>query len=657
VKFPQTTKSDWVGKLPVGLVVGCIATTLVLGAAGQLTLAHDLPSGPSSATHVANAGEPVAFDSASREPITPIESIALAAPATRTSFLAHWEPVPYAVGYRLDVSTSSDFRQFVQGYCGLEVGNVTARIVTGLERGATYYYRVHSYTVYGSAGVSSVGTAATTASNGLIINPTFDSSIVNSPNSAVIQATINQAIAIYEALFSDPITIQIYFRYTTTNPNGDPLPSNNLARSNYVTYTSPWNTVINAMKADAKGANDTTATASLPASALSSNLTVSSANGRALGLNTPPAMFSNGTVSVGAPYDGIVTVNSSQPFQFTRPPGAAQYDAMRSIEHEMDEIMGFGALTAVLVNDCVQDNLRPQDLFSWSSPGTRNLCRTGNRYFSINGGNSSLVDFNQVTGGDYGDWASGQCPQATPYVQNAFSCANQYSDVTATSPEGIGLDVIGYNLANVTASTQADLNGDGIADIIWQSASTGQAVIWFMNGQGREKSSLSLPAANYGDYRIVGIADVNSDGTADVIWQSAGTGQVVIWFMDGQGREKSSLSFPAANYGDYRIVGAADLNSDGLADIIWQSSSTGQAVAWFMDGQGREKSSLSFPTGNYGDYRIVDTADLNSDGLADIIWQSSSTGQAVTWFMDGQGREKSSLSFPTGNYGDYRIRP
>ena len=32
-------------------------------------------------------------------------------------------------------------------------------------------------------------------------------------------------------------------------------------------------------------------------------------------------------------------------------------------------------------------------------------------------------------------------------MQNAFACAGQYSDISATSPEGINLDVIGYDLA------------------------------------------------------------------------------------------------------------------------------------------------------------------------------------------------------------------
>jgi hypothetical protein len=280
----------------------------------------------------------------------------------------------------------------------------------------------------------------TTSTGGLAIIPTFDSSITGNPNAAAIQAMINQAIAIYQSRFSDPITVRILFRYSNTEVNGNPLPPGLLARSNFVFYTIAWNTYINALIADARTANDTTANASLPASALSTSVAPSSAGGRAVGLNTPGTMAANGTVGSGT-FDGIVTLNSSQSFQFIRPPSPSNYDALRSTEHEMDEVLGLGSN----VNN--GSNRRPQDLFSWSAPGTRSFSSTGSRYFSINSGNTNIVSFNQTSGGDYGDWLSAACPnQANPYVQNAFSCQGQFSDVTATSPEGINLDVIGYDL-------------------------------------------------------------------------------------------------------------------------------------------------------------------------------------------------------------------
>src|SRR5260370_38946034 len=115
-------------------------------------------------------------------------------------------------------------------------------------------------------------TSTTVPTTGLITHATFDSSITGNPNAAAIEAMINRAISIYESLFSDPITIQIRFRYATTAPNGTPLPQGAVALSNFVIYVIPWNTAVDALRADAKTSNDNLAIASLPGSALSRTL-------------------------------------------------------------------------------------------------------------------------------------------------------------------------------------------------------------------------------------------------------------------------------------------------------------------------------------------------------------------------------------------------
>jgi hypothetical protein len=142
-------------------------------------------------------------------------------------------------------------------------------------------------------------------------------------------------------------------------------------------------------------------------------------------------------------------LNSAKPFQFSRPVSGNNFDAQRITEHEIDEVIGLGSRIGHNSND-----VRPQDLFSWSSAGHRNIASSGTRYFSINGGVTNIVRFNQDPDGDFGDWLSGPCPQVHPYPQNAFSCQGQFSDIAATSPEGINLDVIGYDL---TQPSQASL--------------------------------------------------------------------------------------------------------------------------------------------------------------------------------------------------------
>jgi hypothetical protein len=543
--------------------------------------------GPSAATHESRAELQEAIEFPNGNEITPPIETVSSAPPTRSSLMATWPSVTGAKGYLLDVSTSNSFSSYVDGYHDLDVGNVSGRVVTGLSPGTTYYYRVRAVTASGPGSYSSAMTATTQPATGLTIEATFDSSITGDPNAAAIEATINRAIAIYESLFSDPITIHIYFRYSTAGPEPSPtpLPAGVLSQSFFVPYDIPWNAFISALRTDATTSNDNTANASLPGSALSTNIAPSSANGRAVGLNTPPAMFPDGHIGPGGPYDGIVTLNSAQLFWFTRPLISGSFDAQRSVEHEIDEVMGLGSyldsvrtcpsyeaestdntltggagiqscptcsggaevgyvgnnsgtlqfndVTAntthsyvvtiwytngdttaryaylsvngspgtplsfpstgsfqtvgsiqttitlnagsnntlefynpivgswapdfdrIVINCAIlpPTTLRPQDLFSWSSHGVRNFTLNGSRYFSIDSGSTDIVDFNQTPPDDFGDWLSEACPQPHPYVQNAFSCRDQYSDISATSPEGINLDVIGYDLVNASTPT------------------------------------------------------------------------------------------------------------------------------------------------------------------------------------------------------------
>jgi len=86
-------------------------------------------------------------------------------PPTRSSFMATWPSVPGAKGYSLDVSQSNSFDSFVDGYHNLDVGDATGRVVTGLSRGTTYYYRVRAYDATAPTGYSETSAITTEPTN------------------------------------------------------------------------------------------------------------------------------------------------------------------------------------------------------------------------------------------------------------------------------------------------------------------------------------------------------------------------------------------------------------------------------------------------------------------------------------------------------------
>ena len=81
------------------------------------------------------------------------------------SFSSNWNPSASATGYKLDVSTVSNFASYVGIYNNLDVGNVTTLSVTGLTGGATYYYRIKSYNSSGAGNNSETISALTLPSS------------------------------------------------------------------------------------------------------------------------------------------------------------------------------------------------------------------------------------------------------------------------------------------------------------------------------------------------------------------------------------------------------------------------------------------------------------------------------------------------------------
>src|SRR5258708_2056512 len=182
-------------------------------------------------------------------------------------------------------------------------------------------------------------------------------------------------------------------------------------------------------------------------------------------------------------------------------------------------------------------DLQPEDLFSWSAPGTRNHTSSGTRYLSIDGGTSRIIILNQDSTGDLGDWLSGPCPQTNFHVQNAFTCQGQAADIAVSSPEGITLDVLGYDVASLPPRAAGwsvvgvvDFNRDGHPDYLLFASSTRQTAIWYLNNNVFS-SGLYGPILPAG-WSVVGVADFNGGGRPDYLLFASSTRQTAIWYLN-----------------------------------------------------------------------------------------------------------------------------
>ena len=297
------------------------------------------------------------------------------------------------------------------------------------------------------------GQVTTLSQGGLIINIIYDSSANSAP--AAFKTAISYVVNLLEATFTDPVTINIDVGWGEVGGQalGGALGASIRAAAPAYTYSQ----VRNALISDGNSSVDATAVASLPGSDPTNggNFDIGTAVAKALGLLSPTASGADGWI-------GFTNISNTFTFDPNNRAVPGQYDFIGVALHEISEVMGRVAWLGNFID--YANAYSVMDLFRYSAPGVHRLVGGQSAYFSIDGGQTNLDNFNTNANGDFGDWAASAGNDAfLAFSNSGVTNALTASDITL-------LDAIGWNTTNspppppTTIVSSVATSGSGIVN-------------------------------------------------------------------------------------------------------------------------------------------------------------------------------------------------
>ena len=204
-----------------------------------------------------------------------------------------------------------------------------------------------------------------------------------------------------------------------------------------------------------------------------------------------------------------------------------------------------------------------------------------------------------------------------------------------------------------------DLNRDTHLDVTISNWNSGNVIIFFGNGDGTFRERVSYPTGSgstSSPYYVIA-AYFNNDDYYDLIISNLGINQVVIFFGDGNGTFELARTYETGLGSTPYGVAAGDLNNDGHLEIVvsyWGNGYVSVLTEYYV---AAFENKAIYLTGSAPNPYSLAVADFNNDSRSDIVVANSGTDDLGIFLGLGNGTfaPKIKYSIATDSYPQYVI--
>ncbi|MEM7165158.1 MAG: FG-GAP-like repeat-containing protein [Planctomycetota bacterium] len=213
----------------------------------------------------------------------------------------------------------------------------------------------------------------------------------------------------------------------------------------------------------------------------------------------------------------------------------------------------------------------------------------------------------------------------------------------------------GSSVPGVGAITMADFDGDGLKDVAAAVNAAGFGVqILISQGDGTFAAGPAITLTGTAPSNIAA-ADLDSDGDADIIVGTSSMtfaglvpGDLNFIYNLGGGNFSAPTAYTFGNL--ISGITCADFNNDNIEDVVTINGVLGQMNVLIGNGVGSftTPNTVSLPTSDQGVVQVA-SDDLNGDGNADLIVPCPLMDVVAIFYGNGQGGFNAAVSYPAGN--------